>query len=158
MGEVHSHDFDKIIPFTLRKSKVRGRFVKLDKSLNGILARHNYNRSISLCLSDALSASCCIGSFLKFNGLFTIQGSSKDILKTILADFSSSGEIRGYANYDLKNIKLENEQVEIENFMSKGHLAFTAMEPKSNKRYQGIIPVQKGDFSNSIDYYFKNSS
>ena len=57
----------------------------------------------------------------------------------------------------LKKIKLENEQVEIENYMSKGHLAFTAMEPKSNKRYQGIIPVQKGDFSNSIDYYFKNS-
>ena len=157
MDEVQSHNFDKIIPFTLSKSKVRGRFVKLDKSLNGILARHNYNSSISLCLSDALSASCCIGSFLKFNGLFTIQGSSKDTLKTILADFSSSGEIRGYANYDLKNIKLENEQVEIENYMSKGHLAFTAMESKSNKRYQGIIPVQKGDFSNSIDYYFKNS-
>jgi len=92
---------------------------------------------------------------LKFNGLFTIQGSSKDSLKTILADYSSSGEIRGYANYDLKNIKLENEQVEIENYMSKGHLAFTAMESKSNKRYQGIIPVQEGDFSNSIDYYFK---
>ena len=157
MDEVQSHNFDKIIPFTLRKSKVRGRFVKLDKSLNGILARHNYNRSISLCLSDALSASCCIGSFLKFNGLFSIQGSSKDTLKTILADFSSAGEIRGYANYDLKNIKFENEQVEIEKFMHKGHLAFTAMEPKSNKRYQGIIPVQKGDFSNSIDYYFKNS-
>ena len=37
---------------------------KLAKSLNGILERHNYNRPISLCLSDALSASCCIGSFL----------------------------------------------------------------------------------------------
>ena len=72
MDEVQSHDFDKIIPFTLRKSKVRGRFVKLDKSLNGILARHNYIRSISLCLSDALSASCCIGSFLKFDGLQNI--------------------------------------------------------------------------------------
>ena len=44
----------------------------------------------------------------KFNGLFTIQGSSRNALKTILADFSSSGEIRGYANYDLKNIKLLN--------------------------------------------------
>jgi molecular chaperone Hsp33 len=157
MDEVLSHNFDKIIPFTLRKSKVRGRFVKLDKSLNGILTRHNYNRSISLCLSDALSASCCIGSFLKFNGLFTIQGSSKDSLKTILADFSSSGEIRGYANYDLNNIEFESEHVEIEKFMSKGHLAFTAIENKSNKRYQGIIPVQEGKFSNSIDYYFKNS-
>ena len=73
MDEVQFYDFDKIIPFTLRKSKVRGRFVKLDKSLNGILARHNYNRSISLCLSDALSASCCIGSFLKFNGLLNFH-------------------------------------------------------------------------------------
>ena len=39
--------FDKIIPFTLKKSKVRGRFVKLDKSLNTILKRHNYETPIS---------------------------------------------------------------------------------------------------------------
>ena len=41
--------------------------------------------------------------------------------------------------------------------MPKGHFAFTAIENKSNKRYQGIIPVQKGNFIHSVYYYFKNS-
>ena len=149
--------FDKIIPFTLKKSKVRGRFVKLDKSLNTILKRHNYEISISLPLADILCTSCCIGSLLKFNGFFTIQGSSKDTLKTILAEYSSEGNIRGYAGYDTKKTILEKDKLNLDQLMSKGHLAFTAIESKSNKRYQGIIPVQNGNFSNSIDYYFKNS-
>ena len=86
--------FDKVIPFTLKKSKVRGRFVKLDKSLNTILKRHNYETPISLSLADILCSSCCIGSLLKFNGFFTIQGSSKDTLKTILAEYSMAENAR----------------------------------------------------------------
>lgn len=157
MTEDSIERFDKIIPFTLKKSKVRGRFVKLDRSLDSILKRHNYDTSISLCLADTLSSSCCIGSLLKFNGFFSIQGSSKDALKTILADFSSGGDIRGYASYDSKKINLEKENLNLQQLMSKGHLAFTAIQSKSNKRYQGIIPIQEGNFSKSIDYYFKNS-
>ena len=157
MTDDSAEKFDKIISFTLKKSRVRGRFVKLDQSLNTILKRHNYETPISLFLADILCSSCCIGSLLKFNGFFTIQGSSKDTLKTILAEYSSEGNIRGYASYDSKKTILEKDKLNLDQLMSKGHLAFTAIESKSNKRYQGIIPVQEGHFSNSIDYYFQNS-
>lgn len=157
MADDSTKKFDKVIPFTLKKSKVRGRFVKLDQSLNTILKRHNYETPISLSLADILCSSCCIGSLLKFKGFFTIQGSSKDTLKTILAEYSSEGGIRGYASYDTKKTILKKDKLNLNQLMSKGHLAFTAIESKSNKRYQGIIPVQNGNFSNSIDYYFKNS-
>ena len=156
MIESKNFTFDKIIPFTLKKSKIRGRFVKLDKSISKILNRHNYELPISLSLAEILSVSCCIGSLLKFNGNFTIQGSSKEILKTVLADYSSNGNIRAYASYDSKNF--ENKTLaSFDELMPKGHFAFTAIENKSNKRYQGIIPVQKGNFIHSVYYYFKNS-
>ena len=47
--------------------------------------------------------------------------------------------------------------VSIDQLLHNGHLAFTVIESKSNKRYQGIIPVQKGSFSKCINYYFKKS-
>ena len=156
MIESKNFTFDKIIPFTLKKSKIRGRFVKLDNSISKILNRHNYELPIALSLSEILSVSCCIGSLLKFNGNFIIQGSSKEILKTVLADYSSNGSIRAYASYDSKNF--ENKTLaSFDELMPKGHFAFTAIENKSNKRYQGIIPVQKGNFIHSVYYYFKNS-
>ena len=156
MIESKNFTFDKIIPFTLKKSKIRGRFVKLDNSISKILNRHSYELPIALSLSEILSVSCCIGSLLKFNGNFIIQGSSKEILKTVLADYSSNGSIRAYASYDSKN--LENKTLaSFDELMPKGHFAFTAIENKSNKRYQGIIPVQKGNFIHSVYYYFKNS-
>ena len=105
MIESKNFTFDKIIPFTLKKSKIRGRFVKLDQSISKILNRHNYELPISLILAEILSVSCCIGSLLKFNGNFTIQGSSKEILKTVLADYSSNGSIRAYASYDKSDFK-----------------------------------------------------
>ena len=105
MIESKNFTFDKIIPFTLKKSKIRGRFVKLDNSISKILNRHNYELPIALSLSEILSVSCCIGSLLKFNGNFIIQGSSKEILKTVLADYSSNGSIRAYASYDSKNLE-----------------------------------------------------
>ena len=40
MIESKNFTFDKIIPFTLKKSKIRGRFVKLDNSISKILNRH----------------------------------------------------------------------------------------------------------------------
>ena len=156
MIESKKFNFDKIIPFTLKNSKIRGRFVKLDQSISKILNRHNYELPISLILAEILSVSCCIGSLLKFNGNFTIQGSSKEILKTVLADYSSNGSIRAYASYDSSDFK-SNTLTSFDKLMPKGHFAFTAIENKSNKRYQGIIPVQKGTFENSVYYYFKNS-
>ena len=156
MIESKNFTFDKIIPFTLKKSKIRGRFVKLDKSISKILNRHNYELPISISLAEILSVSCCIGSLLKFNGNFTIQGSSKEILKTVVADYSSNGSIRAYASYDNTDVK-SNNLTSFDELMPKGHFAFTAIENKSNKRYQGIIPVQKGNFENSVHYYFHNS-
>jgi len=150
-------DFDKVLYFTLKNSSIRGRFVKLDKAINSILKRHDYTLPVSLCLADALSSCCCIGSLLKFNGYFTIQASGKEKLKTMLADYSNNGEIRGYVNYDKNALNGIKKDASIDQLMHDGHLAFTAIESKSNKRYQGIIPVQKGSFSKCIDYYFKKS-
>ena len=41
--------------------------------------------------------------------------------------------------------------------MSEGHLAFTFFSSDSDKRYQGIVPIQDGSISRSTQYYFENS-
>ena len=41
--------------------------------------------------------------------------------------------------------------------MPEGHLAFTFFVSNSEKRYQGIVPIQNGSISTSARYYFQNS-
>ena len=73
---------------------------------------------------------------VKIYGNFIIQGSSKEILKTVLADYSSNGSIRAYASYDSKN--LENKTLaSFDELMPKGHFAFTAIENNQIKDIKG---------------------
>ena len=152
-------EFDKILPFNLKKSIVRGKFVKLDVSIQNILVKHNYPEVVSLILAEILAVCCCFASTLKFDGVFTIQLNSKGPIKTLLSDISSEGYIRGYANYSEKALLSVNKKDtdNILNLLPEGHVAFTAMMSNNNKRYQGIVPIQEGRFSNSVKYYFENS-
>ena len=95
---------DVIIPFTLNKSKVRGRFIKLDVIVNKMLNRHKYPKIVSLLLSELIASCCCLGSMLKFDGVFSLQMTSKGPITTMLADLTSNGEVRCYAKFNYQKI------------------------------------------------------
>ena len=150
---------DKLISFTLENSLVKGRIVKLNNSIDTIIKRHGYPRILSLIIAETLSITCCIGSTLKLDGIFTMQLNSKGIIKSIVADFTTSGELRCYANFNEKDIKSYDkvQNYNLQDLMSEGHLALTFFSSDSDKRYQGIVPIQDGSISRSTQYYFENS-
>ena len=150
---------DVIIPFTLNKSKVRGRFVKLDATVSKMLDRHKYPKIVSLLLAELIVSCCCLGSMLKFDGVFSLQMTSKGPITTMLADLTSNGEVRCYAKFNYqKIINLKNKHPnKLEELLPKGYLAFTSTMENTDKRFQGIVPIQKGPFSETIHAYFENS-
>ena len=96
---------DLLQPFQLDTSNFRGRIVRLSDTLDDILKAHDYPKVVSRLLGDALVVTTLLGGMLKYEGVFTLQASSKGLIRLVVCDMLSDGTIRGYASFDEEEIK-----------------------------------------------------
>jgi len=85
-----------IIPFQLANNEVRGLIVRFDTVLYDIISRHKYSSNIEALLADTLTITACLGSRMKHEGVFTIQGKGSGEVHTLFADITNDGCLRGY--------------------------------------------------------------
>ena len=142
-----------IIPFQLSNNEVRGMIVRFDTVLYNIIKRHNYANNIESLLADTLMITACLGSRMKHDGVFTIQGKGSGDVHTLFADITSDGCLRGYVGLK-ENFK--NENVNLIKLMGSGHISFTLDQGKYSKRYQGIVELEE-EISKATELYFSNS-
>ena len=142
-----------IIPFQLSNNEVRGMIVRFDTVLYNIIKRHNYTNNIESLLADTLTITACLGSRMKHDGVFTIQGKGSGDVHTLFADITSDGCLRGYVGLK-ENFK--NENVNLVKLMGAGHISFTLDQGKYSKRYQGIVELEE-EISKATELYFSNS-
>ena len=142
-----------IIPFQLSNNEVRGMIVRFDTVLYNIIKRHNYANNIESLLADTLTITACLGSRMKHDGVFTIQGKGSGDVHTLFADITSDGCLRGYVG--LKE-NFRNENVNLVKLMGSGHISFTLDQGKYSKRYQGIVELEE-EISKATELYFSNS-
>ena len=142
-----------IIPFQLSNNEVRGMIVRFDTVLYNIIKRHNYANNIESLLADTLTITACLGSRMKHDGVFTIQGKGSGDVHTLFADITSDGCLRGYVG--LKD-NFKNENVNLVKLMGLGHISFTLDQGKYSKRYQGIVELEE-EISKATELYFSNS-
>ena len=142
-----------IIPFQLSNNEVRGMIVRFDNVLYNIIKRHNYANNIESLLADTLTITACLGSRMKHDGVFTIQGKGSGDVHTLFADITSDGCLRGYVGLK-ENFK--NENVNLVKLMGSGHISFTLDQGKYSKRYQGIVELEE-EISKATELYFSNS-
>ena len=142
-----------IIPFQLSNNEVRGMIVRFDTVLYNIIKRHNYANNIESLLANTLTITACLGSRMKHDGVFTIQGKGSGDVHTLFADITSDGCLRGYVGLK-ENFK--NENVNLIKLMGSGHISFTLDQGKYSKRYQGIVELEE-EISKATELYFSNS-
>ena len=142
-----------IIPFQLSNNEVRGMILRFDKVLYNIIKRHNYAQNIESLLADTLTITACLGSRMKHDGVFTIQGKGSGDVHTLFADITNDGCLRGYVG--LKE-DFKNENVNLLKLMNSGHISFTLDQGKYSKRYQGIVELEE-EISKATELYFSNS-
>ena len=142
-----------IIPFQLSNNEVRGMIVRFDTVLYNIIKRHNYAQNIESLLADTLTITACLGSRMKHDGVFTIQGKGSGDVHTLFADITNHGCLRGYVG--LKE-DFKNENVNLLKLMNSGHISFTLDQGKYSKRYQGIVELEE-EISKATELYFSNS-
>jgi molecular chaperone Hsp33 len=141
---------DLVRPFQLDSSHLRGRLVRLGPALDRILHQHAYPEPVAQLLAEAVVIASALASALKYDGVFTLQTKSDGPVRMLVADVTSEGGIRAYAQYD-------KDKVHEDDLLGKGYLAFTCSLVGQEDRYQGIVALEGDTLAEAVQHYFRQS-
>ncbi len=152
---------DTIRAFHFENQNVRGRVIKLSESITEIINAHAYPPLIANILAEALTITATLASFLKYDGIFTLQTSGDGIIKMLVCDMTSEGHLRGYAQYNDNKLQRafegKNTPQTVQELFGKGYLAFTVDQGDKTERYQGIVPLEGETLAACAEDYFMHS-
>jgi molecular chaperone Hsp33 len=145
--------------FQLDGLDVRGRLVRLGPALAQILHGHDYPVAVAEMLSETLVLGATLASALKYDGLFTLQVQSDGPISLMVADMTSSGELRGYARFDADHVAVASQAdgAKVPRLLGNGHLAFTVEQGPDLERYQGIVALEGATLAACAQTYFRAS-
>ena len=150
---------DLVLPFAVAALGVRGRVVRLGAVVDDIIQRHRYPAPVSALLAEAVSLTALLGASLKFDGKFILQTSTSGPVNMLVADYTTPGILRGYAQFDgdaVQELEMSSGLTQGA-LMGKGHLAMTIDQGRHTERYQGIVPLEHGTLADAAHTYFAQS-
>ena len=153
---------DLVQPFEIQPFRLRGRLVRLGPMLDTIVKRHDYPAPVATLLGEAIALAVALASALKYDGVFTLQTKGDGAIRLLVADVTSAGAVRGYAQYDAA--KLAEAMAgssagpgSVPRLMGAGYLAFTVDQGEDTERYQGIVALEGATLADCIHHYFRQS-
>ena len=160
----------QILPFYLADGSsdvalIRGRMASVGPAASNIIKRHAYPDLVGRLQAEALALAACLSSTLKFDGVFTLQAKGDGHVRTLFADITESGDLRGYCALDedhsplaaLQLAQPHDESVHIVPLMGGGYIAFTVDDHATGGRYQGIVELDGPHLSDAAMRWFENS-
>ena len=147
---------DLILPFQIEAQGLRGRLVRLGPLADEILHRHAYPASVARLLAEMLGLAALLAGALKYEGVFTLQTSGDGPVRLMVADVSSGGTLRGYAQFDASRLP-EGGEASVPRMLGAGHLAFTVDQGDFTERYQGIVELTGATLADCVHHYFRQS-
>jgi molecular chaperone Hsp33 len=149
---------DLVSPYQVERAGLRGRFLRVGPLLNRILERHRYPEPVSLLVAETLVLTGLLASTLKYEGAFTLQAHGKGPVRLVVADMTSDGELRAYAQFDRKAVaEIDIQAACLPVLLGQGHLAFTADQGAEKDRYQGIVGLEGTTLTECVHHYFHQS-
>lgn len=156
---------DLVQPFRIENSAVRGRLVRLGPAVDDVLTRHAYPPAVARLLGEALALASALAAVLKYDGVFTFQAKGDGPVRLLVADVTTKGAIRGYAQHDAARLAaaldgLDDDAVladVVPRLLGKGYLAFTVDQGTHTELYQGIVELTGATLSDCVRHYFTRS-
>jgi len=150
---------DLVEPFQIEPYQLRGRLVRLGPMLDRIIRRHDYPPAVGTLLGEAIVLAVALASTLKYDGVFTLQTKGDGPIRLLVADVTTSGAVRGYAQYDAAKLAEAGATgaASVPRLLGAGYLAFTVDQGEDTERYQGIVALEGASLAECIHHYFRQS-
>lgn len=148
---------DLIRPFMIEANGLHGRLVRLGPALDTPLNRHDYPQPVATLLGEAMALASGLSGGLKFDGIFSVQARGDGPVKLLVADVTTDGAIRGYA--DVRDeVPADAADAPIPRMIGAGRLAFTVDQGPNTAQHQGIVDLQGASLADCVHHYFHQSS
>lgn len=151
---------DLVLPFLIESSGIRGRLLRLGPAIDTILTRPGYPQPVAALLGELAALAEVLAATLKYEGVFTLQTKGAGPVRTMVADVTATGELRGYAGYDPEAVAAregEAATLEVGPWLGEGHLAFTVDQGVHSQRYQGLVELTGPRLADCLLHYFRQS-
>lgn len=147
---------DIVLPFQV--DTVRGRLVRLGPAVDAIIKRHAYPTAVGQALGELVALGAALAHTLKYDGVFTIQVKGDGPVRLMVADVTTQGALRGYAQFDAARVAaLGPETPSVPKLFGAGYLAFTVDQGEATERYQGIVELTGATLADCAHHYFRQS-
>lgn len=155
---------DLIQPFQVERYGLRGRLVRLGAAADEILNRHDYPEPVAVMLGQMMAVAAIVAGALKYDGIFTLQTQGDGPLRLMVADITSAGDMRAYAQYDADRLAAAMAAApdsglgdSVPHLLGAGYLAFTVDQGPDTERYQGIVDLDGATLADCLHHYFRQS-
>lgn len=155
---------DLIQPFQVERYGLRGRLVRLGSAADDVLKRHAYPEPVAVMLGQMMAVSVILAGALKYEGVFTVQTQGDGPIRLMVADVTSGGNVRAYAQYDAERLAALVEAApdgaigdSVPHLLGTGYLAFTVDQGPDTERYQGIVELDGATLADCLHHYFRQS-
>ena len=144
--------------FFIEDSPVRGEVVHLEEALQTILKQRDYVPAVQVLLGEMLCATALLASTLKIKGRISLQIQASGTFKWAMAECNHLGEVRALADYeqDPRFLSAEDSSTVLKSLVSP--VLFINIEPEFGERYQGIVPLDKGNLAECLMQYYDLSA
>lgn len=153
---------DTILPFRLGRSNMRGRVVRLDRTLQSILDQHRYPAAVSALVAEAVLLTALIGQAIKLRWKFSLQIRGDGPVRLIATDYfapEKEGEpakLRAYAGFDRGEVA-SSRLAPFAMLGQKGVFGVTIDQGPDMRPYQGVTPLSGRSLSDCAETYFAQS-
>jgi len=153
---------DLVQPFRIDPFALRGRLVRLGPTIDRILSQHAYPEPVAAMLGEAITLAVVLAGALKCDGIFTLQTKGDGPIRLMVADVSTAGAVRGYAQYDAAKVEAALSGVgvgapSVPGLVGSGYIAFTVDQGEDTDRYQGIVELAGSTLAECAQHYFRQS-
>lgn len=151
---------DLVGAFQIEGEPVRGRVARLGASIDEILQGHNYPEAVANLLGEACALAALVGSNLKFNGRLIVEARGSGAVKYLVADYDTSGGIRGYCRFDADEVAALSRGFQspgARSLLADGVFIMTVDQGSDMDRYQGITAIEGETLAFCAEQYFAQS-
>ncbi len=150
---------DEVLPFSVDALDIRGRVVHLNQTLNSILARHDYPKSVSRLLGEAAALTVMLAASIKLEGRLIVQAQTDGPVSLLVVDMQAPGDYRATAKFDEERVTaLEAaDNADAGSLLGTGTLALTIDQGQYMNRYQGYVELNGGSLEDAAHDYFARS-
>jgi len=150
-------DRDTLTRFLLERSGIRGVVVHLDQTWAEIASRTDYPLPVASRLGETCAAAALFTGHAKIDGRLSVQLRGTGALRTLFAECTAAGTLRGIAHYQAPLPSPLTPRAFGPGSLMAITIESTPPGAKETTRYQGLVGLEADSLAEAFEGYFEQS-